>query len=109
MQAGLCLSCSHATKSSFLTLRSILFQASVEAMLKTAVQSQLDGVRTGLNQLQSALHDVHEIKESLDQVDDVYRSLGPLQEKIQSVREENKNFCQVCTIPKVCCICVVCL
>ena len=71
-------------------------------MLKTAVQSQLDGVRTGLNQLQSALHDVHEIKESLDQVDDVYRSLGPLQEKIQSVREENKNFCQVCTTPQMC-------
>ena len=67
----------------------------MEAMLKTAVQSQLDGVRTGLNQLQSALHDVHEIKESLDQVDEVYRALGPLQEKIQGVREENKNFCQV--------------
>ena len=77
-------------------LSGVLFQASVEAMLKTAVQSQLDGVRTGLNQLQSALHDVHEIKESLDQVDEVYRALGPLQEKIQGVREENKNFCQVC-------------
>ena len=64
-------------------------------MLKTAVQSQLDGVRSGLNQLQSALHDVHEIKESLDQVDEIYKALGPLQEKIQGVRNENQSFCQV--------------
>ncbi len=31
-------------------------------MLKTAVQSQLDGVRIGLSQLQSALGDIKDIQ-----------------------------------------------
>jgi len=38
-------------------------KASVEAMLKSAMQSQLDGVRVGLNQLQLALHEIGEIKQ----------------------------------------------
>ena len=37
-------------------------KASVEAMLKTAMQSQLDGVKNGLSQLEKALADMREIK-----------------------------------------------
>lgn len=36
-------------------------KASVEAMLKTAMQNQLDGVRVGLKQLESSLNDIKEI------------------------------------------------
>jgi hypothetical protein len=38
----------------------------VEAMLKSAMQSQLDGVRVGLNQLQIALHEIGEIKQKYE-------------------------------------------
>lgn len=63
-------------------------KASVEAMLKTAMQSQLDGVRTGLSQLQAALGDLKEIKSGLTEMEQSLVRVPELSEQLYECREE---------------------
>ncbi|XP_059478700.1 exocyst complex component 3-like [Neocloeon triangulifer] len=72
-------------------------KASVESMLKTAMQSQLDGVRVGLNQLQVSLKDVQEIKQNLEVLEDFFTSVPDLSLRLQDVREENMRHSQYVT------------
>ena len=66
-------------------------------MLKTAVQSQLDGVRTGLVQLHNALQDVKDIKQSLEEAESTHHGINDLQNSLKKVREENSRHSQVTT------------
>lgn len=70
-------------------------KASAEARLKTAVQSQLDGVRTGLHQLHSGLQEIKEIKGSMNEVDLMCKNVRSLAEDLQVVRECQRHQSQI--------------
>ncbi|XP_047102753.1 exocyst complex component 3 isoform X1 [Schistocerca piceifrons] len=72
-------------------------KASVEAMLKTAMQSQLDGVKVGLNQLQTALNDIQTIKENLKWIEDSFVAVPQLHSQLQVVCDENMRHSQYVT------------
>ena len=72
-----------------LTWRVSRKKASVEAMLKTAMQSQLDGVRTGLNLLERALTDISEIKNNMNEMESALGGVPQYYEQLRDVREEN--------------------
>lgn len=52
-------------------------------MLKTAVQSQLEGVRTGILLLAAARDDVNDIQKKLDEADTIYQDLSKLAVQLQ--------------------------
>ncbi|XP_038051319.1 exocyst complex component 3-like [Patiria miniata] len=70
-------------------------KASVEARLKTAMQSQLDGVRTGLTQLQSALAGIREVRTWIQEVDGKYRECAELSSKLGEVKEVAQQHSQL--------------
>lgn len=72
-------------------------KASVEAKIKSAMQSQLDGVRVGLEQLNTSLEMTKDIEQNLKSMNNLFANLPNLMEKFSEVREENMRHSQYVT------------
>lgn len=72
-------------------------KASVEAKLKSGMQSQLDGVRLGLNQLHISLQEVKDIEQRLKSVNNLFADVSVLCDTLKEVREENMRHSQYVT------------
>ncbi|KAJ8970009.1 hypothetical protein NQ314_001438 [Rhamnusium bicolor] len=72
-------------------------KASVEALLKSAMQQKLDGVRIGLNQLHCCLEDVLVIDNSVKKMFGLFADVPKLCNALNEVREENMRHSQYVT------------
>lgn len=72
-------------------------KASVEALLKSAMQQQLDGVRVGLNELHYCLEDVKEMDASIKKMFNLFSDVPTLYNTLNEVREENMKHSQYVT------------
>ncbi|KAK9497914.1 hypothetical protein O3M35_003813 [Rhynocoris fuscipes] len=72
-------------------------KVSVEAMLKTTMQSQLDGVCVGLGQLQFALQEIKTIKTNISSIHELLVDLPDLVKKLHNVREKHMQYSQYLT------------
>lgn len=72
-------------------------KTSTEAMLKTAMQSQLDGVTIGMEQLKDALDDISKVKLYLSQTKHSFINLPSLGYKLQDVRTKQMQHSQYLT------------
>lgn len=71
-------------------------KSSAEAMLKTALQSQLDGFRTALSLQKAAPAEVREVQQLLNssETKDIFAELGGLAMRLQEVKEESMRHSQ---------------
>ncbi|XP_050304189.1 exocyst complex component 3 [Anthonomus grandis grandis] len=72
-------------------------KGSVEALLKSAMQQQLDGVRTGITQLHLCLDQSVEINANVKKTFSMFSNVTRLYEALNEVRDENMRHSQYVT------------
>ncbi|VDK45758.1 unnamed protein product [Anisakis simplex] len=72
-------------------------KAAVEAMLRTGVQSQLEGIRTAIGHLASTVEDIKSVETSLQEIHDTLQRFPELKKKMGKLREANTRHSQYAT------------
>ncbi|XP_042907612.1 exocyst complex component 3 isoform X2 [Parasteatoda tepidariorum] len=69
-------------------------KASVDGVLKTAMQTQLDGVQTGLSQLEAALAEIKEINKDMQEIQETLKLVPSLVDNLYALKLESKEHGQ---------------
>lgn len=77
--------------------RIIRKKVSVETTLKTAMQSQLDGVISGIQELKTVLEDMQTIKSNIHEMKNSLQALPPLGIRLSDLRAQNNRHVQYVT------------
>lgn len=72
-------------------------KATVESQLRNAIQTQLDGVDKGLGSLREAEALVQEVKESTNEVEQLYQQCADLSDVVRPIKDVNRRHQQLQT------------
>ncbi|VDM41488.1 unnamed protein product [Toxocara canis] len=72
-------------------------KAAVEAMLRTGVQSQLEGIRAAIGHLSSTVEDIKAVETHLQEIHDTLQRFPELKKKMAKLREANTRHSQYAT------------
>lgn len=72
-------------------------KASVETMLKTAMQSQLDGIKVGFDQLRNSGSKIQDFKKEVDEIQKMFKIAPTLSTRLSAVQFEHMRHSQYVT------------
>ncbi|CAF2861510.1 unnamed protein product [Rotaria sp. Silwood2] len=67
----------------------------LDEQLRTAVQSQLESIKTGIAQLQISLDSMKTVERTMRETDDTLQKIAPLQSKLEDLRLEANTYRQL--------------
>jgi hypothetical protein len=79
-------------KTSFNYILSGSFQRTLDEQLRTAVQSQLESIKTGIAQLQISLDNMKTVERTMRETDEKLHKIAPIQSKLEDLRHEANTY-----------------